>query len=45
MLDLQDKKLIKGLYRRALNTYKLESNQKDEELVDDFSHPSNSSSF
>ena len=24
ILDFQDKKLIKGLYRRALNTYKLE---------------------
>ena len=45
MLDLQDKKLIKGLYRRALNTYKLQPNEKDEELIDEYSHPSSRSSF
>ena len=40
MLDLQDKKLIKGLYRRALNTYKLQPNEKDEQVVDERYSPS-----
>ena len=43
ILDFQDKKLIKGLYRRALNTYKLEPAD-HEDIESGSSDSSNSSS-